>query len=50
MARRLNLEREIACDDWVVAMTGAARPYAVCLTKMAERSAFASASEISAGT
>jgi Zn-dependent protease with chaperone function len=49
IARRLNLEREIACDDWVVSMTGAARPYAVCLTKMAERSAFARAPQLAAG-
>jgi Zn-dependent protease with chaperone function len=49
IARRLNLEREIACDDWVVAMTGAARPYAVCLTKMAQRSMFARAPQLAAG-
>jgi hypothetical protein len=49
IARRLNLEREIACDDWVVAMTGAARPYAVCLTKMARRSMFARAPQLAAG-
>jgi beta-lactamase regulating signal transducer with metallopeptidase domain len=49
IARRLNLEREIACDDCVVAMTGAARPYAVCLTKMAQRSAFARAPQLAAG-
>ncbi|MGO9097669.1 MAG: M56 family metallopeptidase [Bryobacteraceae bacterium] len=49
IARRLNLEREIACDDWVVAMTGAARPYAVCLTKMAHRSMFARAPQLAAG-
>ena len=35
IARRLTLEREIACDDWVVAMTGTPRPYAACLTKLA---------------
>ncbi len=40
IARRLNLEREIACDDWVVSMTGAARPYAACLTKLVELSGF----------
>jgi hypothetical protein len=49
IARRLNLEREIACDDWVVTMTGAARPYAVCLTKMARRSMFARAPQLAAG-
>ena len=35
IARRLTLERELACDDWVVAMTGTPRPYAACLTKLA---------------
>lgn len=36
IGRRLNLEREIACDEWVIAQTGESRPYAVCLTKLAE--------------
>jgi beta-lactamase regulating signal transducer with metallopeptidase domain len=36
IARHLELEREIACDDWVVAVTGDARPYAACLTHLAE--------------
>jgi beta-lactamase regulating signal transducer with metallopeptidase domain len=35
IGRRLALEREIACDDWVVGMAGAARPYAACLTRLA---------------
>ncbi|MGE5647328.1 MAG: M56 family metallopeptidase [Acidobacteriota bacterium] len=35
IGRRLELEREIACDDWVVALTGSPRPYAACLTKLA---------------
>jgi beta-lactamase regulating signal transducer with metallopeptidase domain len=35
IARRLALEREIACDDWVVGRTGAARPYAACLARLA---------------
>jgi hypothetical protein len=35
IGRRLRLEREIACDDWVVAMTGTPRPYAACLAKLA---------------
>lgn len=33
---KLSLEREIACDDWVVSRTGAPRPYAACLAKLAE--------------
>jgi len=36
IGRRLNLEREIACDDWVVALTGGAKSYACCLTRLAE--------------
>ena len=34
--RRIDAEREIACDDWVVAMTGASKPYAVSLARLAE--------------
>ena len=33
--RRLQLEREAACDDWAVTLTGSARGYAACLTKLA---------------
>jgi beta-lactamase regulating signal transducer with metallopeptidase domain len=36
VSRQLDLEREVACDDWVVAQTREVRPYAVGLTKMAE--------------
>ncbi|HUJ22242.1 MAG TPA: M56 family metallopeptidase [Bryobacteraceae bacterium] len=35
-AKKLNLERESACDDWVVHVTGEPKPYAACLAKMAE--------------
>jgi beta-lactamase regulating signal transducer with metallopeptidase domain len=34
--RRIEEERELACDDWVVVMTGQARPYAVSLSKLVE--------------
>jgi len=34
--KRIDREREIACDDWVVAMTGEARPYAASLTRLFE--------------
>ncbi len=34
--RQIEREREMACDDWVVARTGAARPYAVSLARMFE--------------
>jgi uncharacterized protein YjbI with pentapeptide repeats/beta-lactamase regulating signal transducer with metallopeptidase domain len=40
ISRQLDLEREIACDDWVVTQTGGVRPYAVCLTRMAEVTAW----------
>jgi beta-lactamase regulating signal transducer with metallopeptidase domain len=36
IAGRINLEREIACDDLVISVTGSARPYAACLTRIAE--------------
>jgi beta-lactamase regulating signal transducer with metallopeptidase domain len=49
IARRLDLEREIACDDWVVSMTGAARPYAVCLTKLVELGAFSRGPQLAHG-
>jgi beta-lactamase regulating signal transducer with metallopeptidase domain len=49
IARQLNLEREIACDDWVVSMTGAARPYAVCLTKLVELGAFSRGPQLAHG-
>jgi beta-lactamase regulating signal transducer with metallopeptidase domain len=38
IGRRLNLEREVACDDWVLAGGAGARDYASCLTRLAERS------------
>jgi TonB family protein len=36
IAARLDIERELACDDAVVAATGQARNYAECLTRVAE--------------
>jgi hypothetical protein len=36
IAARIDLEREIACDDTVISVTGSARPYAACLTRIAE--------------
>ena len=38
ISRRMGLEREMACDDWVIAATGKVKPYAAALTKVAERS------------
>ena len=37
---QLDLEREVACDDWVLEVTGDVRPYATCLHKMAELAAW----------
>jgi beta-lactamase regulating signal transducer with metallopeptidase domain len=34
--RRIDHERELACDDWVVSATGAARPYAASLARLFE--------------
>ncbi|MBV8424169.1 MAG: pentapeptide repeat-containing protein [Candidatus Eremiobacteraeota bacterium] len=36
VSRQLDLEREVACDDYVLEATGAARSYAFCLTRIAE--------------
>ncbi len=38
IARQLDLEREIACDDCVLQVTGQAKSYAACLTRVAEMS------------
>jgi beta-lactamase regulating signal transducer with metallopeptidase domain len=35
LERRLELEREVACDEIAVALTGSARGYAVCLATLA---------------
>lgn len=40
IAQQLDLEREVACDDWVVDQTREVRPYATCLTRMAEVTAW----------
>ncbi|HEY2474740.1 MAG TPA: pentapeptide repeat-containing protein [Candidatus Cybelea sp.] len=40
VAQQLELEREVACDDWVLSSVHAVRPYALCLTKMAETAAW----------
>jgi beta-lactamase regulating signal transducer with metallopeptidase domain len=36
VVKRIEQDREIACDDWVVAVTGEARPYAASLTRLFE--------------
>jgi beta-lactamase regulating signal transducer with metallopeptidase domain len=35
LERQLHLEREVACDDIVVSVTGSAKEYATCLTSLA---------------
>jgi hypothetical protein len=37
IGRALNLEREVACDDWVIGRTGSPRNYARCLSRAAQR-------------
>jgi beta-lactamase regulating signal transducer with metallopeptidase domain len=32
--RALSAEREVACDDWVIALKGSAKSYASCLTNL----------------
>ncbi len=39
LANQISLEREIACDDFVVQITELARDYASCLTRVAESAA-----------
>ena len=36
VSRELNREREMACDEWVVARTGSPKAYARCLARAAE--------------
>ena len=36
IGRSLAVERELACDDWAVRLTGEPKRYAVCLTKIVE--------------
>ena len=49
LSRRMSLEREMACDDWVIAATGTAKPYAASLAKVAELSQFGAAGILAAG-
>ena len=38
ISRRIDLEREVACDDYVIAATGDSRPYAACLARVVQLS------------
>jgi len=49
IGRRLKIEREMACDDWVVSTTGEARPYAACLTHLHEVTRRAPAPQLAPG-
>jgi beta-lactamase regulating signal transducer with metallopeptidase domain len=48
IARRIDIEREIACDDFVVFATGKVRSYASCLTRVAELCGCITASPLAA--
>ena len=49
IGHRMCIEREMACDDWVIAITGRARPYAASLTKVAEITQWRRADILAAG-
>ena len=49
VGQQLDLEREVACDDWVLSFADTVRPYALCLTKMAETCGVAASSDSGAG-
>ena len=49
IGHRMSIEREMACDDWVIAAAGAAEPYATSLTRVAELSRWARADMLAAG-
>ena len=36
ISRRIDLEREIACDDFVIASTNNPQPYAACLARVVQ--------------
>ena len=49
IGHRMSIEREMACDDWVIATTGTAKPYAASLTKVAELTQWRRADILAAG-
>jgi beta-lactamase regulating signal transducer with metallopeptidase domain len=49
IGRHLDREREMACDDWVVAHAGATKPYAEALARVAELSLVDRAPILAAG-
>jgi hypothetical protein len=49
IGHRMSIEREMACDDWVIATTGTAKPYAASLTRVAELTQWERAGTLAAG-
>jgi beta-lactamase regulating signal transducer with metallopeptidase domain len=49
IGHRMSIEREIACDDWVIASAGTAKPYAASLAKVAELTQWHRADILAAG-
>lgn len=49
VGNRMSIEREMACDDWVISATGTAELYAASLTKVAELSQWAPVGILTAG-
>ncbi len=49
IGHRMSIEREMACDDWVIAATGTAESYATSLARVAELSQWAHARILAAG-
>jgi bla regulator protein blaR1 len=49
IGHRMSIEREMACDDWVIAATGTAEPYAASLTKVAELTQWSHAGILATG-
>jgi beta-lactamase regulating signal transducer with metallopeptidase domain len=49
ISRHLNLEREAACDDRVIAITAAPKPYATSLTRLAELSLWSRCGSLATG-
>jgi beta-lactamase regulating signal transducer with metallopeptidase domain len=49
IGRRMSLEREMACDDWVIAATGTASRYASSITRVAELSPWGNVGSLAAG-
>jgi erythromycin esterase-like protein/beta-lactamase regulating signal transducer with metallopeptidase domain len=49
ISRQIDFEREVACDDFVVAASGNPRSYASCLTRLAELASLPASSLLAAG-